>query len=154
MAPNLNGNGYETDHLALLPESPPPFPVWKQVLLWIAVLPGALLGSTVVYWLAHIVTWLGSSYTGDEDTWLHHIWSEVIRNGVCGAAWVYCAGYIAPRAKITVAITFAAALLFLSSLSFFNAIAQHEWMSLLGVVFLNAGAILCAVSVATRETTF
>ncbi len=141
-----NGVDYEPDFAA-----PPQMPVWKQVLLWIALLPGAFLGSIVVFWLAKIVTWLGSSYYG-EDTWFHHIWTEVVTNGACGAAWVYCAAYIAPRAKITVAITFAAAVLFLTSISFYTAIAQREWMSLLGVVCLIAGAAMCAVTIARGET--
>jgi hypothetical protein len=126
-------------------------PVWKEVLLWVAVLPGAFVGSTVAYWLMHGVMWLGSSRFGD-DSWFYYIWKEVFTNGICGAAWVYCASFIAPRGKIAVSITFASLVLFISGISFFTSIARHEWMTLLGVIFLNVGAIVTAVSITTGET--
>ncbi len=128
-------------------------PIWKQVLLWIAVLPGALFGSTITFWIMGLFSWLGSSRFGD-DSWFYYIWRQIMTNGLCGAAFVYCAGYIAPKGKIATSITFAALTLLLSSLSFFTSINRREWMSVLGIVCLNAGAIITAVSVARGETSF
>ena len=130
-----------------------PMPVWKQTLLWIAVLPGALLGSTVVFLGARLIMWLSSSFYYD-DSLFHFIFREIFTNGICGAAFVYCGGYIAPRCKITVVITLAAITLFISSVSFFMAIAGHDWMHLLGTASLIAGAIVTAVSVAKGKAKF
>jgi len=133
--------------------SPKVMPIWKQALLWIAVLPGAVIGSTIAFWIMHLLWWLGSSRFGD-DSWFYYIWREIVTNGFCGAAFVYCSGYIAPKGKIATVITFAALLLFLSSLPLFTSIGRREWMSVLGVVCLNAGAIITAVSVAKGNISF
>ena len=127
--------------------------VWKEVLLWIAFLPAAGLGSTVVFWIANLFVWLGSSYYGD-DTWFYHLWREVITNGACGYAFAYCGAYVAPRGKIAVAITLAGLVILISGISVLVSIRDHRWMELLGVASIIGGVVICAVQVAKGEQTF
>ena len=111
-------------------------PLWIEVLRWIGVLPGAVLGAGIIHVLSKVVMWLGSSRFGD-DTWFDLIWREVITNGVYGAAIVGCAFYIAPRGKAIVATVFAGLVLFLSGFLFFVAFGAEQWMSLVGILFMN-----------------
>jgi hypothetical protein len=88
-------------------------PIWIQVLRWIAILPGAVIGACIITIISGIVMWLGSSRFGG-DTWFDLIWRELITNGAGGAAFVYCAAWVAPKGKIPVAITFSSIVLFIS----------------------------------------
>lgn len=145
-----NGDGHAGSLFAPASPIPPVMPIWKQTLLWIAVLPGAFVGSTVVYWIAKVVMWLTSSYYGD-DSWLHVIFAQIMPNAASSYALVFCAAYIAPRAKITVAIVFAAACLSLVTISALIYIRDHRWLDLVGVISLLAGAVVAAVSITTGE---
>lgn len=125
-------------------------PLWIEVLRWIAVLPGAVLGAEISHLLSKVVMWLGSSRFGD-DTWFDLIWHEVITKGVYGFAIVGCAYYIAPRGKAIVATVFAALVSFLSGLLFCVAIGAEQWMSLVGILFMNVGSIWMTVTVWSGE---
>jgi len=128
----------------------PVIPLWQQILRWIALIPGAVAASIIATFLMNIVMWLGSSRFG-EDSWFSYLYREIAVQAVCGAVFVYSAGYIAPRGKIPTTITFSALLLFVSGVAFFGALSQEDWMSLLGVVCVNIGSIAVAVSVATGQ---
>ena len=109
------------------PEAVPPvseMPMWQQVLRWIAVLPGAIAGCL----LAHAVTKLMPLFGGYDEDSLSIIGITAFANGAAGYALVYCAAFIAPRAKITVAIIFAALSLSLVTLGGVNAIGHQEWL--------------------------
>ena len=105
-----------------IPESiVPDMPMWQQVLRWIAVLPGAIAGCL----LAHALTKLSSLFGGSDEDSLSIISMTAFANGAAGYALVYCAAFIAPRAKITVAIIFAALSLSVVTLAEVNAIGRH-----------------------------
>lgn len=125
-------------------------PLWIEVLRWIGVLPGAVLGAGIIHLLSKVVMWLGSSRFAD-DTWFDLIWREVITNGVYGAAIVGCAFYIAPRGKAIVATVFSALVLFLSGFLFFVAIGAEQWMSLVGILFMNVGSIWMTITAWSGE---
>jgi hypothetical protein len=125
-------------------------PLWIEVLRWIGVLPGAVLGAGIIHVLSKVVMWLGSSRFGD-DTWFDLIWREVITNGVYGAAIVGCAFYIAPRGKAIVATVFAGLVLFLSGFLFFVAFGAEQWMSLVGILFMNVGSIWMTITAWSDE---
>ena len=125
-------------------------PLWIEVLRWIGVLPGAVLGAGIIHVLSKVVMWLGSSRFGD-DTWFDLIWREVITNGVYGAAIVGCAFYIAPRGKAIVATVFAGLVLFLSWFLFFVAFGAEQWMSLVGILFMNVGSIWMTITAWSDE---
>jgi hypothetical protein len=88
-------------------------PIWIQVLRWIAILPGAVIGACIITIISGIVMWLGFSRFGG-DTWFDLIWRGLITNGAGGAAFVYCAAWVAPKGNIPVAITFSSIVLFIS----------------------------------------
>lgn len=125
-------------------------PLWIEVLRWIGVLPGAVLGAGIIHVLSKVVMWLGSSRFGD-DTWFDLIWREVITNGVYGAAIVGCAFYIAPRGKAIVATVFAGLVLFLSGFLFFVAFGAEQWMSLVGILFMNVGSVWMTITAWSGE---
>ena len=125
-------------------------PLWIEVLRWIGVLPGAVLGAGIIHILSKVVMWLGSSRFGD-DTWFDLIWREVITNGVYGAAIVGCAFYIAPRGKAIVATVFAGFVLFLSGFPLFVAIGAEVWMGLVGIVFMNVGSVWMTITAWSGE---
>jgi hypothetical protein len=154
MSHEYNGNGHRSGFVAQSPALPAEMPVWKQVLLWIAVLPGALISSTVVFWIANLMMWFTSSYYDDDswfDSWGQAYFAQILPNGGWGYALVFCAAYIAPRAKITVAIVFAAVCLSLVTLSSVVCIRDHKWLDLVGVIALLVGGIIAAVSIATGQ---
>ena len=124
--------------------------LWIEVLRWVGVLPGAILGAGIIHILSKVVMWLGSSRFGD-DTWFDLIWREVITNGVYGAAIVGCAFYIAPRGKAIVATVFAGLVLFLSGFLFFVAIGAEQWMGLAGIVFMNVGSVWMTITAWSEE---
>ncbi len=125
-------------------------PKWKEILLWIVLLPGAFLGSTLAYWAARLFNWLGSSVSGDS-TWWQLISGEILTNGVAGWAWVYSSSFIAPRYKKITAICFAAVLLFLSGIPAMRRISAQDWMGLLGTLSFTAGGIIVAVYISKGE---
>lgn len=125
-------------------------PLWLEVLRWIGLLPGVILGAGIIHVLSKIIMWLGSSRFGD-DTWFDLVWREIITNGVYGAAIVGCAFYIAPRGKAIVATVFAGLILFLSGFLFFVAIGSEQWMSLLGILFMNIGSIWMTITAWSGE---
>ncbi len=106
-------------------EEPPPVPVemavWKQVLRWIALLPGALAGATVAMFILNLI-----ALFPPEDG-LAKLLAPIFANGAWGYTLVFCAAYIAPRAKITVAIIFACFCLSLVTLAVFVDIRDHLW---------------------------
>ena len=125
---------------------------------------GAVLGASVVFWLAMLWMWVISSsdYSAYDyvrthvheigsDSWLNVIFGEIIPNGACSYALVFCAAYIAPRAKITVAIVFAAAVLSIVTLASVVQIRDHNWFGLVGVVSYLVGGIIAAVSITTGK---
>jgi hypothetical protein len=120
-------------------------PLWLEILRWVLLLPGVFLGAGIIHILSRIVMWLGSSRF-DNDTWFDLIWREVITNGIYGAAIVGCAFYIAPRGKAIIATLFSALVLFFSGFLFFVAIGSKEWMSLVGIIFINVGSIWMTVA--------
>jgi hypothetical protein len=119
-------------------------PMWLEVLRWVGLIPGAILGAGLVHMFSKLIMWLGSSSYGN-DTWFDLIWREVITNGIYGAAFVGCAYFIAPRGKGVVAIVFGGLVLFLSGALFFMAFGTKQWMSVLGLIFMNVGSIIVAV---------
>lgn len=121
-------------------------PIWIVVLRWIGVLPGAIVGASLMHVIFKIVSWLGSSHMGG-DTWLDLIWREILGSGIYGAAFVWCAAWIAPCGKAVVGTVFAGLVLFLSGLLFFVAFGAEQWMSVVGVISMNVGSILTAVSI-------
>ena len=128
----------------------PQMPVWKWVLLWISVLPGALLGSTIVFCIAKSFIWFFSPYDG-EETWLYILFNQFLLNVACGYSLVCCGAFIAPSRKITVAIVLASLVLFLSGIPVAINIRDHRWMDLFRIGSLLAGAIMCAVFIAKGE---
>ena len=125
-------------------------PIWIQVLRWIAILPGAIIGAGIVNIISGIVMWLGSSRFGDE-TWFDLIWRQLITNGAYGAAFVFCAAWIAPKGKIPIAITFSAIVLFISGVACVPTIAEKDWLSLVGLVAMNVGSIVISVGITRGE---
>jgi len=119
--------------------------LWVDFLRWVALIPGVILGATIVHALSRLVMWLGSSRFSD-DTWFDLIWREVMTNGIYGAAIVTCAFWIAPRGKAVVATIFAGIVLFLSGYLVFYAIAKENWISLAGITCMNLGSICSAVA--------
>ena len=130
-------------------EEPPPVPVemavWKQVLRWIAVLPGAAAGATVVSFILNLM-----AYFPPEDG-LGKLLAPIVANGASGWIFVFSAAYIAPRAKITVAIIFAAICLSALTLAAFVNVRDQNWWHLLRNVALLTGSIIAAVSIAKGE---
>lgn len=119
--------------------------MWLDLLRWIVLLPGVIIGATIVHAISRLGMWLGSSRFSD-DTWFDLIWREVFTNGIYGAAIVTCAFWIAPRGKAIVATVFAGLVLFLSGYLVFYAVAKENWISLVGVTFMNIGSIWSAVA--------
>src|SRR5262249_37298954 len=134
--------------LADIPESiVPDMPMWQQVLRWIAVLPGAIAGCS----LAHAVTKLMSLFGSYDEDSLSIIGMTAFANGAAGYALVYCAAYIAPRAKKTVAIIFAALSLSFVTLAGVFEIGHQEWLHLVYNIAFLVGSIIIAVSIAKGE---
>jgi hypothetical protein len=125
-------------------------PLWKQILLWIAVLPGALLGGELALLGVRAGMWITSSYYGD-DSWLHMILGAVLPDGAFGYSVVFCGAFIAPTRKITVAIVLAALILSLVTLAATGDIRDHRWWDLGAVVAALVGAAVASVTIATGE---
>lgn len=140
------GDAYPLDEF----DSGPRMPVWKEVLLWIAVLPGMLLGSVVAHAAAKMASWLSSSMTGD-DSWFHGILSSIIPNAAAGYAFVFCAAYIAPRGKNAVAVVAACVGAFLASVSIIACLQDQRWLDLAGAVAAFAAAVVAVISIWTGE---
>ena len=77
--------------------------------------------------------------------------APIFANGAWGYTLVFCAAYIAPRAKITVAIIFACFCLSLVTLAVFVDIRDHLWWHLVANIALLVGSIIAAVSIAKGE---
>jgi DnaJ-like protein len=122
--------------------------VWKQILLWIAVLPGTVVGSTLAFWITKYVI---AFNWGDGDGGWQVIPAEIFSGGAWGYALVFCAAYIAPRAKITVAIIFAAFGLSLVTLAAVVCIRDQRWWDLVSNITSLVGSIIAAVSIAKGE---
>jgi hypothetical protein len=125
-------------------------PAWLQAIRWIATLPAAIFGSLIAYWAIRLVMWLGSSRFGDES-WLEYFWNEIVSSGLMGAAFIFCAAYVAPRFKRQTAIVFAGLLLSLSGLLLVAAFSTEQYMSVLATICMNGGAIITAIAIFTGE---
>jgi DnaJ domain len=132
-------------------EEPPPVPVemevWKQVLRWIAVLPGALGGATVTFFILNLTRLFTSP---DDDGWIG-FGGPILAHGAWGWTFVFCAAYIAPRAKITVAIIFAAICLSGFTLAALVEVRDQNWWHLVVSIALLVGSIIAAVSISKGE---
>jgi hypothetical protein len=128
----------------------PEIATWKQLLLWIAVLPGSLLASMIVHAIAKALVWLSSSVSGD-DSWWQMIFAQVVPEGIWAYAFVFCAAFIAPRAKVIVAIIFGAIVLALVVLAAIGLVRDHRWLDLVGDISGLVGAIIAVVSIVTGE---
>jgi curved DNA-binding protein CbpA len=130
-------------------EEPPPVPVemalWKQILRWIAVLPGAAAGATVALSILNLI-----AYFPPEDG-LAKLFAPIFANGAWGWTFIFSAAYIAPRAKITVAIIFAAICLSAFTLAALVNVRDQNWWHLLSNVALLTGSIIAAVSITKGE---
>ena len=133
--------------------APVAMPLWKEVLLWIAFLPAAIAGSAVVFWTAKLLTWLGSSYYGD-DTWLYVLVKHFITNAAYGYSFICCGAFVAPRGKTPVAVTLAGLILLVSGLSVLVSIIDHRWMDLLATAALITGAVVRGIQVAKGQHRF
>jgi hypothetical protein len=134
-------------------------PAWRQVLLWIVVLPGAFLGASIAAFLFNLllksaaVAAVGSAHP-DDQSWFLHIVRGIAVSIIAGAAFVWCGARIAPRRKTVTAITLAMVVFGFSSYGGVLLIAQHKWAELLTVVpALTIGAIVAAKSVAKETVT-
>jgi len=125
-------------------------PVWLQAVRWVSTLPAAILGSLIAYWAVRVIMWLGSSRFGDES-WFEYFWKEIVSSGLMGAAFVFCAAYVAPRFKRQTSIVFAGILLSISGLLLMVAFSTKQYMSVLATICLNAGAIIAAVAIFKGE---
>jgi len=124
-----------------------------QILRWVGTIPAAVIGSLVAYWIGRLIMWLGSSRFGDE-TWFQYFFKEIFSSGLMGAAFVYCAAFLAPKFKSQTAVTFAGILLCLSGAMLFAAVMTREYISILGIVCVNVGAIITAVSIYNDQIDF
>ncbi len=126
---------------------------WLQVIRWIGTVPAAVVGSVLAYWIGRLIMWLGSSRFGDE-TWFEFFFKEIFSSGLMGAAFVYCAAFLAPKFKRQTAVTFAGILLCLSAALFYAAIMTSLYMSMLSIVCMNVGSIITAVATYNEEIDF
>lgn len=125
-------------------------PVWKQMLRWLAILPGTFLASIIAFCVGQFSTaMMGRAWSGIEfvDRWVLAFASEGLSCLLAGAVLVLTAAWIAPRGKKPVAIIFAGAFLFLSSPVILLAIANERWPGLFGLVLFNVGTIRAAAAV-------
>jgi hypothetical protein len=122
--------------------------IWVQGLRWLGVLPAAVVGCLVAFWIASLLNWLNSSPSDvGGPTWLHLIFKEVLGNGASGAGFVCAGALMAPKGRSVVAVVLCAVMLSLSVLSLFGVYLTQYYWPVIAAVSAGAGSIAAAVFV-------
>lgn len=129
----------------------PAVPVWKEILRWAALFPGAILGAILTDWMMRFCVVMFSARYGN-DSWGYALWTESAIHGSSGAAWIYCAVSIAPRRAIAVAMIFVLLGILITGFGFCLAVTpQYYWQSLRAIIFFNVAAIITLILVVQGE---
>ncbi len=121
-------------------------PVWKAVLLWVAVLPAALLANVAAYWLMSACWWLSGSMNGNDSRMFTFLMTAVT-HGLSGYALSYAGAWVAPSGKYVVALSLAGLLILFSGVGIIVSIRDHQWMYLFKIASTIAGSVIAVVHV-------
>lgn len=128
-------------------------PFWKTILLWIAVLPAAILGMILAYGLWRIIHYISAAARFvDTDSWINIVFTDIMSNSIAGAAFVYIGSRVAPTDRKIVAIVLTGLLLVVSGSSLFIVnFMTRDYASNLGIICGNIGSIICCISIYKGE---
>jgi hypothetical protein len=136
-------------------------PLWKEILLWIAILPGAFLAAGVV---CVVVIWCGRFMAADLFSLPVVVpgWTDGLEKYLSGQrsvsmwivaavayvstgwAFVFVGASIAPRANTVVAVVLAALVLFVAGGYVLIIVRLREWLGLFSVIAITLGAVVTA----------
>ena len=117
------------------------------VLRWIAFLPAAFIGSTVLYYVVVILNRITMARYVDPSSFTGRIFLTWIGPTVSGFALVYIAARVAPTFRKRVACIVAGALLFLTGGVFGPALAERNLWLMFGYISYNVGSIATAYAI-------
>lgn len=117
---------------------------------WLSVLPMAILGSAVVFWLFQFISWLSTSYV-DGVSNLEVVFGFIGSNCSSGAGFVLCGVYTAPTHRRHVAYAATALLAFLTLGATWVFIHNEDYSSVFAQVLMLLGAVAAAYNVAGQD---
>ncbi|MBN8577400.1 MAG: hypothetical protein J0L66_10690 [Cytophagales bacterium] len=127
-------------------------PAWKTVILWVSVLPAAILGMMLAYGLWRILHYISAARFIDTDSWLNTVFTDIMSNFIAGAAFVYIGSRVAPTDRKIVAIVLTGLLLVVSGSSLFIVnFMTKDYASNVGIICGNIGSIICCMSIYKGE---
>jgi hypothetical protein len=114
-----------------------PSPSKFRFLRWIALLPGALIGSLIAPAAVFICSWLFGS---ENPSRFDHLWVAVLQSIAMGAAFVWVGSSVAPDHKGKVALILAGTAIFVLGGMAVMFFPTHQWMNLAHVLISAAAA--------------
>jgi len=117
---------------------------------WIGVVPIALLGSALAFWLFQFLSWLSASYV-DGVSNLEVVFGFIGSNCASGAGFVLCGVYTAPTHRRHVAYAATALLAFLTLGATWVFIHNEDYSSVFAQVLMLLGAVAAAYNVAGQD---
>lgn len=116
------------------------------VLRWVAMLPAAIIGSWLAYYLVLLINRVTMTMMVffDPDSFLGKGYLQWVGNMVLGASFVYISVYIAPSFKKQVGIIMGGLVLLLSGFFLFAAIMTQNYWAIFATFAMNVGSISVA----------
>lgn len=120
-----------------------------EILRWLALIPGILLGAGIIQYLAKAFVFLSGNVSGDS-TWMGLIFNTILVGLAYGAGAIFCAQFIAPRGKKITAVVTAITITLLSILALFGVILRNnvsDWQAVVQIISVNVSAIWSALAI-------
>lgn len=117
----------------------------SRVIRWMLFLPAAILAALSAFWLVFVLNHVTVFMVTYEP--VGGFLSFVIRMGariVCGAVFIYVAGYVAPAYENRVAVTLAGLAVLFAGGSILSAFLIDDWTSILEITLVAGGACAAA----------
>jgi len=113
---------------------------WLIVLRWIGTLPASIIGSTIAYWIGHLLFWIIGMQLGHGK--IMSFIDETVSSFLAGVGFVYCAALIAPRFRKKTALAYAGIFIFISGAAMLGVVITNDYFTLITYLPMMIGTII------------